>query len=201
MRLFYLWIESNINRIYRCTMILATFFIGMCIGAIIISEVAKANPIETIVEVPGPVETIEIVRYATEEEEKIRNQEEIEALAKVVWGEARGCNDTQRAAVIWCILNRVDSNKFKENDIISVITAPGQFDGFSNSNPVQDDIVYLVEDVLDRYELEKTAVGNVGRVLPNDYLFFRSNGKGENVFRQNYRSTSTWDWKWGTPYD
>lgn len=37
-------------------------------------------------------------------------QEEIEMLAKLIWGEARGVESTtEKAAVAWCVLNRVDS--------------------------------------------------------------------------------------------
>lgn len=200
MKDLYLWIEKNIERICKFTMILATFFIGLCLGAIIIFRCYEPEIVyvDRIVEVHS--EPIVEIRYATEEEEKQRDIDEIEALAKTVWGEARGCNNTQRAAVVWCILNRVDSDQFP-NDIISVITAPNQFEGYNANNPVEDDIVALVIDVLDRYELEQTAVGNVGRVLPSDYYFFRSSGTGVNVFRQNFGSKTTWNWKWGTPYD
>lgn len=207
MKDLYLWIEKNIERICKFTMILATFFIGLCLGAIIIYECYEPEIVyvDRIVEVPS--EPIVEIRYATEEEEKQRDIDEIEALAKTVWGEARGCNNTQRAAVVWCILNRVDSEiEDFPDDIISVVSqinpdGTKQFSGYDASYPVQDDIVELVKDVLDRWTLEKTAVGDVGRILPSDYLYFRSDGHGENVFRQGYKSKTLWDWKWGTPYD
>lgn len=142
-----------------------------------------------------------VVRYATEEEQKVYEQEIVNMIAKTVDGEAGGLGKTQQAAVVWNILNRKDSDRFP-NDIISVITQPGQYDGYNESNPVRDDIVKLVEDVLCRYENEKngTFVGSSGRVLPKEYLFFRGNGK-ENIYRTGNSTKDYWDWSWGTVYN
>ena len=90
----------------------------------------------------------------------------IEALAKMVWGEARGCSKTEQAATVWCVLNRVDDGY---GDILSVLLAPNQFQGYDSSNPVSPEIAALVKDVLIRWEIEKECVGGVGRVLPKDY--------------------------------
>lgn len=194
------WIIDNIDRICKYLMFAATFFVGLCLGVVILYNSIEPEIIyvDRIVEIPS--EPIVEVRYATEEEEKQRDWDEIEYLAKTVWGEYRGANLTQQAAVVWCILNRVENDRFP-NDIISVITEPDQFHGYNPNNPVDKDIVILVEDVFDRWQLEKTALGEVGRVLPKDYFFFRSDGHGTNVFRKEMGSKSTWDWKDGTPYD
>ncbi len=37
---------------------------------------------------------------------------EVEMIAKTIWGEARGTSMTEKAAVAWCILNRVDSGEY-----------------------------------------------------------------------------------------
>lgn len=142
-----------------------------------------------------------VVRYATEQEQKEYEQEIVDMIAKTVWGEARGCGDTQKAAVVWCILNRVDSERFP-NDIVSVITEKGQFEGYDESYPVEEDIVKLVKDVLCRYKNEKngTFVGSSGRVLQKEYLFFRAKD-GVNVFRTGNSTTDYWDWSWGTVYN
>lgn len=149
-------------------------------------------------ESPSPPETLVVVRYATEEEKAQRNREVVEAGAKTVWGEARGCPPQEQAAVMWCILNRVDSSEFP-NDILSVIEQPGQFAGYSPDNPVEPHLVALVEDVMGRWELEKTAVGSVGRVLPQDYTFFTGDGV-YNHFRDAYKGGNTWDWSLNSPY-
>lgn len=99
---------------------------------------------------------------------------------------------------MWCILNRVDNPEFP-NDILSVIQQPGQFAGYSPDNPVEPHLVALVEDVIGRWELEKTAVGSVGRVLPKEFLFFSGTGK-ENIFRTEYKGGEVWDWSIESPY-
>lgn len=125
------------------------------------------------------------------------------ALAKTVWGEARGCSRTEQAAVAWCVLNRVDSPQFP--DTVEAVCSQRtetvkQFDGYDPGNPVEEDILTLCEDVLGRWELEKLGVGSVGRVLPADYLFFEGDGK-HNYFRKDYIKTGeTWDWSLSSPY-
>lgn len=146
---------------------------------------------------------LEIEVEQDEEKEKVYKAEpdewntEATYLAKMVWGEARGCNVEQKAAVIWCVLNRVDAGY---GDIVSVITAPWQFSGFSYSNPVTDELYDLSFDVIGRWQAEKDGEENVGRVLPGDYLWFYGNGK-ENIFRNTYSGNySIWDWSLESPY-
>lgn len=97
-----------------------------------------------------------------------------EMIAKTVWGEARGCSDAQKAAVVWCILNRVDSDRFPDT-IESVVTAPGQFFGYSASNPVEEDILAMVIDALKWWAVESVMPSEY-RVLPPEYLYFSGNG-------------------------
>ena len=124
--------------------------------------------------------------------------EDVEIIAKTIWGEARGCDATQQAAVAWCILNRVDSDLF-QNSIREVLTQPYQFSGYNATNPVAPEILFLVQDVLARWFIEQSCVAGVGRVLPACYLFFRGNGS-ENRFREQYNSTVFWDWSLPSPY-
>ena len=119
-------------------------------------------------------------------------------LAKTVWGEARGCDTEGQAAVVWCVLNRVDSG-YWSSSIIGVVTQPSQFHGYHPDHPVDSDILALVWDVLTRWQAEKTCVGSVGRVLPKEYLYFSGDGK-VNTFRTEYRGGETWDWSLDSPY-
>ena len=95
--------------------------------------------------------------------------EEIDHIAKTVWGEARGLSKTHQAGVVWAILNRCDDGRFGKG-IINVVTAPSQFAGYRSGNPVDPEIRELVVDVLDRYSKEKAGIENVGRGVPKDYL-------------------------------
>ena len=129
---------------------------------------------------------------------KIYTRDDAEAMAKLVWGEARGCDDTQQAAAAWCVLNRVDSALFP-NTIREVVSQKKQFAGYRVTNPVDPQILALVYDVLSRWSIEDNCVGGVGRVLPKEYLFFSGNGT-ENRFRVTYGGSEIWDWSLPTPY-
>ena len=124
--------------------------------------------------------------------------EEIDYIAKTVWGEARGLSRTHQAGVIWTILTRYDEGKFG-NGVIEVVTAPSQFAGYRSGNPVDPEIRELVVDVLDRYSQEKAGIKNVGRVLPKEYLYFRGNGK-INLFSKEWNSKNIWNWSLESPY-
>lgn len=127
-------------------------------------------------------------------------QEEVEMLAKTVWAEARGVPSTaQQAAVIWCVLNRLDAGGYGDT-IAEVVSAPNQF-AYDSASPVWGEFLILVEDVLIRWGAEKTGEEDVGRTLPVDYLFFEGDGK-HNHFRKQYEKTGeTWDWTLPDPYE
>ena len=128
-----------------------------------------------------------------------RNYTREDAIAKVIWGEARGCDATQQAAVAWCILNRVDSADFP-NSISEVVNQKYQFAGYRPGNPVEPEILALVYDVLARWTIEPSCVAGVGRVLPESYLYFSGNGS-KNTFRESYQGGVAWDWLLASPYE
>ena len=126
------------------------------------------------------------------------SEEEVYVLAKMVWGEARGVpSDTEKAACVWCALNRVDHGY---GDIITVVTTPKQFVGYNEENPVDDGLITLCIDVLTRWYAEREGQVEVGRVLPADYLWFSGDGK-RNHFRNAYRGGDRWDWSLPSPYE
>lgn len=125
--------------------------------------------------------------------------EEVEMLAKTIWAEARGVPSTARqAAVAWCALNRLDVGTFGDT-LAEVLSKPYQF-AYDPASPVTDEFLALADDVLYRWYLEKTGVEDVGRTLPENYLFFEGDGL-ENHFRKEYEKTGdTWDWSLPDPY-
>ena len=128
-------------------------------------------------------------------------KDEIPYIARTVWGEARGCSETEQAAVIWCILNRVDSSiRYMPDNIIDVVTQKHQFLGYVKTFPVTKKIRELVIDVLTRWEMEKAGVENVGRILPPEYMWFHGDGR-HNHFRDAYRGGNRWDWSLDSPYE
>ena len=124
-----------------------------------------------------------------------------EYIAKTVYGEAGVCCTTEQAAVVWCILNRVDStDPYYPDDIIAVITQPGQFHGYKDEHPVKPELYELALDVIERWQREKDGEPDTGRVLPADYLFFSGDGI-RNYFRKDWRGGTTWDWSLPSPYE
>lgn len=125
------------------------------------------------------------------------NQSDVNLIAKTVYGEARGCSIVEQSAVVWCILNRVDAGY---GTIEEVITAKYQFTGYNENNPVEGEFVELAIDVLLRWQAEKYCIGDVGRTLPDDYLWFHGDGK-QNHFRNAYSGDyDIWDWNCLNPY-
>ena len=92
---------------------------------------------------------------APSEEFELWTEEEVTVLAKMLWGEARGVpSDTEKAACVWCVLNRVDQGM---GTIVEVVTAPYQFVGYQEDHPVDPDLKDLCEDVLERWYREKSG--------------------------------------------
>ena len=59
--------------------------------------------------------------------------------------------------------------------------------------------VAIAADVLIRWEREKREGGEVGRVLPAEYVFFTGDGE-VNHFRTEYEGGMFWDWSLKNPY-
>jgi hypothetical protein len=120
----------------------------------------------------------------------------VEIIAKAVYGEAGVCSATERAAVVWCICNRVDAGY---GNLAEVTTASGQFYGYDEDNPVEPEIEALVRDVLLRWQTEDGCIGSTGRVLPKEYLWFTGDGV-HNYYRNEYLGGTQWDWSLPSPY-
>ena len=122
--------------------------------------------------------------------------------AKMLYGEALNVSDPERAATLWVVCNRLDSGDPYYagcETIHDIITQPGQFTGYDPDNPVLPELLVLAEDVLARWSVEDCCVGNVGRVLPEEYLFFTGDGSA-NTFRTELAGGEVWDWSLPSPY-
>ena len=213
---------SLINKILVVILLIETIFLAGVIGYRLGEASAYVQPIYnfTIQVDPSVIEHKEESNPKPEEEatdqapvKDINNEvdvvelviennftnEEIDHIAKTVWGEARGLSKTHQAGVVWAILNRCDDGRFGKG-VIGVVTAPSQFAGYRSGNPVDPEIRDLVVDVLDRYSQEKAGIKNVGRVLPKEYLYFRGNGR-VNLFCKKWNSNNVWDWSLESPYE
>lgn len=103
---------------------------------------------------------------------------DVNALARTLYGECRGCSELQQRAVAWTIFNRVDDPRFPDT-VIEVITQPSQFFGYSESFPVTAELEALARDCLTDWHFERE------RVLEPDFCFFFGNGR-INIFSTEY---------------
>ena len=141
-----------------------------------------------------------------------RGETLVQALAKTVTAEIGGLTDyraysttkMEEAAVIWCILNRVDTyyEDGKAEHVETIVKAKHQFAyrSWTEIHPGMEDIVI---DVLIRWQLEKSGLlEDCGRVLPQEYLFFHGDGY-HNHFRTKYDRHDIygyWNWSLPDPY-
>lgn len=127
-------------------------------------------------------------------------EREVVMIAQTVYGEALVTgSDMEMAAVVWCILNRVDDDKFPDN-IADVVTQQHQFHGYNANNPVDERILGIVDDVLERWNREKNGVECVGRVLPMGYLYFEGDGL-HNHYSLKENDSETYGWFLPNPYE
>ena len=137
-----------------------------------IEEPADPEPSET----PEPSEEpIYYVMYFTEDD--------VAEVAKMLWGEARGCTRDNQIKCAWVVCNRVDDARFP-NTIRGVLEQPSQFHGYDPTYPVTDELYNIAFDVLTRWSYEKQGIP-VRRELPSSFLWFTGNGR-ENIFRDEW---------------
>ena len=110
-------------------------------------------------------------------------EDDVAEVAKMLWGEARGCTRDNQIKCAWVVVNRVDDERFPDT-IQGVLEQPSQFHGYDPSYPVTDELYSVAFDVLTRWSYEKQGVP-VRRELPKSFLWFTGDGR-ENIFREVY---------------
>lgn len=195
----------------RETYMLAIMTAIMCIAIIAFAVVLRMIGLaDNTVELPEPEYTTpdEVVLLRAEAPEVERNglityqtfdealerakaavpDELAELAGRAVWGEAGGIQDyAQRAAVIWCACNRADAWDMDIGDVLTV----DQFHGLAIRGEVPPQHVELARDVLARWTLESEGWVDVGRVLPNRFLYFEGDGR-VNHFSAEYGGGEYW---------
>ena len=133
-----------------------------------------AEPEQT--EAPEPSETpVYYEMYFTEED--------VAAVAKMLWGEARGCTRDNQIKCAWVVCNRVDDERFPDT-IQGVLSQPHQFHGYDPTYPVTSELYNVAFDVLTRWSYEKQGIP-VRRELASSFLWFTGDGV-TNYFREVY---------------
>lgn len=111
-----------------------------------------------------------------------------ELAGRAIWGEAGGIPDeAQRAAVVWCACNRADAWDMEIGDVLNV----DAFHGLAIKGDVPAEHVELARDVLARWALEAEGWVDVGRALPEQYLYFEGDGV-RNHFSTEYGGGEYW---------
>ena len=110
-------------------------------------------------------------------------EDDVAEVAKMLWGEARGCTRDNQIKCAWVVVNRVDNERFPDT-IQGVLSQPSQFHGYDPAYPVTDELYNVAFDVLTRWSYEKQGIP-VRRELPESFLWFTGNGQ-ENIFREVY---------------
>lgn len=134
--------------------------------------------------------------------------EEITMLAKViseeatviVWnGERWGVTvKARQAAVGWIAYNRLTAGLWG-NTLADVLVYPGAF-AYRESAALSPEMLDLARDITSRWWSEQQGEENVGRTIPEEYLYFSGDGR-ENHFRTEYRNTGEyWGWTLPDPY-
>ena len=86
---------------------------------------------------------------AANSEETIRDGEAM-AMARVIYGTARSCSADAQRAVCWCIINRVE-NPIYPDSVERVCKQDQQWMGYSDDNPVLEDIYQTCRSVVDTW--------------------------------------------------
>ena len=110
-------------------------------------------------------------------------EDDVAEVAKMLWGEARGCTRDNQTKCAWIVVNRVDDDRFPDT-IQGVLSQPSQFHGYDPSYPVTSELYDVAFDVLTRWSYEKQGIP-VRRELASSFLWFTGNGV-ENYFREVY---------------
>lgn len=155
-------------------------FLGLVIA--LAESVARAEALEAVAP-PVNSEGLCVVEMIEPVYEMYFTEQDVIAMAQMLYGEARGCELLNQQQAVWCVLNRVDDARFPDS-IIGVLSQPHQFHGYSQGFPVWDNLCEIARDVMTRWSMEKQGA-EVARELDADYVFFTGDGV-QNWFRSVY---------------
>lgn len=129
----------------------------------------------------------ELKRYYEYGGDVTQIEREAEYIAKVIYGTARNHADSDKRAVVWCILNRVEHYSHPDT-VIEVCEQPKQWMGYSSDNPVLTELYDLALTEL------KTWHSGGHRPMSSDYIYLTWSSKEillRDTFEEN-RNTNYW---------
>lgn len=115
-------------------------------------------------------------------------EKEAEYISKVVYGTAKNHSVNDQKAVVWCILNRVESAGYPDT-VQGVCEQPKQWMGYSEDNPVMESIYDMVLEIL------KSWHNNGHRPMGKEFVFLSWSSK-EILLRDTFvESKDTRYWR------
>lgn len=102
-------------------------------------------------------------------------EEEAELLAKMLYGymEAGAVRPDQQEYVAWCPINRVEDPRWPD-DIMEVLRQENQWQGFSEDNPVIQDLLTIARNALEAWHS-----GGVRPVAPKFVFLYQDTAKAQ----------------------
>jgi hypothetical protein len=110
-------------------------------------------------------------------------EREAEYISKVVYGMGRNHSVNDQKAIVWCILNRVESAGFPST-IAEVCHQSQQWIGYSDDNPVLTEIYDMVLPILKNWH------NNAHRPMDKSYVYL-SWSSDEILLRDTFEVTKT----------
>lgn len=115
-------------------------------------------------------------------------EKEAEYISKVIYGTAKNHSVNDQKAVVWCILNRVESAGYPDT-VQGVCEQPKQWMGYSEDNPVMESIYDMVLEIL------KAWHNNGHRPMGKEFVFLSWSSK-EILLRDTFvESKDTRYWR------
>lgn len=196
--------KNNISYLFGCALLGHAIALALLFCLLVVTERAENVSRETMVS-QNAEQAAELPEEETQAAEIVPlpySHADAEALARMAWGESGGVGDLmtdgkivsadyQKAATMWCGLNRYDAGY--AGSIFDVIAANKQFHGYDPAHQIDEELLALAYDVLDRWAAERSGAADVGRVLPAEYLYFVGDGK-HNYFTAEYGSGIYYAW-------
>ena len=120
------------------------------------------------------------------ENDMLYTQQDVEAVARAVYGEARGCSPDEQRLVVWCIMQRVDSEQWPDS-ITGVVTQPGQLHGYDPTHPLDETILALCDEELAKWAAGEEAPVHEIYAPSRPFYYFDSRSGNGNFFREEWR--------------
>lgn len=136
------------------------------------------------------LQIVELVQYYEYGGNVSQIEQEAEYIARVLYGMAINHTDSDRRAVVWCILNRVEHYAHPDT-IIEVCEQPKQWIGYSSKNPVLESLYDLALEEL------KIWYSDGHRPMSSDYIYLTWSSKEillRDTFEEN-KNTHYWRMK------